>query len=94
MPDLTLLLATANRLPDETARRIRKNLLDVTQGRYPIVSVSQKPIDFGYNICVGEIGANKYNCYRQLYIGAQAVETKYVAVVDDATLYTPGHFDY
>jgi len=94
MPDLTLLLATANRLSDETARRIRANLLDVTQGRYPVVSVSQRPIEFGHNLCVGEIGANKYNAYWQLFIGAQAVETEYVAVIDDDVLYAPCHFEH
>ena len=92
--DLTLLLATANLLPDETARRIRLALLYVTGNRYPVVSVSQKPLDFGYNICVGEIGVNKYNAYRQLYIGTLAVKTEYVAVVDDDVLYAPGHFEH
>jgi len=76
MGDLTLLLATANLLPDETARRIRQALLYVTGNRYPVVSVSQRAIDFGSNICVGEIGASKYNAYWQLYIGAQAVDKR------------------
>ena len=92
--DLTLLLTTANRLPEETAERLRAYLLEVTGGRYPIVSVSQRPIDFGHNICVGEIGQSKYNEYWQLHIGAQAIETVYTAVVDDDTLYSLNHFEH
>lgn len=92
--DLTLLMATANHLPEETAARIRAYLLEVTGGRYPIVSVSQRPIDFGCNICVGEIGQGKYNAYYQLHVGAQAIETAYVATVDDDTLYNLDHFEH
>lgn len=94
MPDLTLLQATANLLPDETARRLRASVLEVTQARFPVVSVSQKPLDFGHNICMGDIGVNKYNIYRQLHTGLQVVETPYVAVIDDDVLYAACHFDH
>lgn len=90
--DLTLLYCTANIIPEATAEKIRQNLLLVTKGQYPIVSVSQKPIDFGQNICIGEIGPSKYNEYSQIYRGVQEVKTKYVATVDDDTLYSAEHF--
>lgn len=101
MEDLTILLYTANRLPEATAARIRGHLLaqvDATggalAGRYPLISVSQKPIDFGRNICVGDIGVSKYNAYKQILIGALEVETEYVATVDDDTLYDVEHFTH
>ena len=90
--DLTLLLATSNQMDEKVAKKIRDYVIEVTQNKYPIISVSQKPIDFGQNICVGEIGSNKYNEYKQILIGAKEVKTKYTAVIDDDVLYSPDHF--
>lgn len=92
--DLTLLYYTSNTIQDNCANNVRSHLLKVTGGKIPIVSVSQKPIDFGKNICVGEIGKSYYNCYRQIYIGAQAVKTKYIACCEDDTLYCTEHFTH
>ena len=92
MNDLTILLATANKMPEETNEKIRQNLLLITNGQFPIVSVSQKPIDFGQNICVGDIGQSKYNEFFQILLGVRGIETKYTAVVDDDTLYSIEHF--
>jgi hypothetical protein len=98
MRDLTILYYTANRLPEAAAARIRSRIYDPYDmpgwNNYYMVSVSQKPIEFGYNICVGDIGANKYNAYWQLYVGALAVTTEFVATVDDDTLYCPEHFEH
>lgn len=91
--DLTILYYTANRLPDAAALRIRQHLRGVA-GKTPIVSVSQRPIAFGLNVSVGDIGANKYNAYWQILEGVQYVETEYVATVDDDTLYVPDHFEH
>lgn len=92
--DLTLLYYTANRIPEATATKIRHHLLQTTQGQYPIVSVSQQPISFGYNICAGEIGQSNYNCYKQILTGAKMVKTQYLACCEDDTLYTPAHFTH
>ena len=92
MNDLTLLYCTASLIPEFTAEKIRSHLLKVTKGKYPIVSVSQKPLSFGQNICVGEIGQSNYNFFKQMLIGAKEVKTKYAVCVDDDTLYVPEHF--
>ena len=92
MNDLTILYYTANTIPDVTGRRIRDNLLKVTGNQFPIISVSQKPINFGRNICVGEIGRSKYNCYKQILIGVKEVKTKYAACAEDDVLYSKDHF--
>ena len=92
MDDLTLLYYTDNTISDVFAKNIRKYLLDQTGGRVPIISVSQKPIDFGQNICVGQIGKSYYNCYKQIYIGALAARTKYIACCEDDTIYNLEHF--
>ena len=94
MNDLTLLYYTANVLPEQTANNVRKHLLKVTRGKIPLISVSQEPIDFGYNICVGKIGRTYYNCYKQILTGAGKVKTKYIACVEDDTLYSMEHFSH
>lgn len=91
--DLTLLYYTSHTLWEPCAENVRNFLLlNAPLYEMPLISVSQKRLSFGHNICVGEIGRSYYNCYKQIYIGAQAVRTKYVACVEDDTLYCPEHF--
>ena len=63
MNDLTILYYTANKIPEHFANSVRADLLRVTEKKIPIISISQKPITFGMNSCVGEIGASAYNVY-------------------------------
>ena len=58
----------------------------------PIISVSQKPIDLGMNICIGETGRSHLSMYTQILTGLQAATTEYVALVEHDCLYTPYHF--
>jgi hypothetical protein len=98
--DLTLLYYTANLITDHFAERVRSHLercveqLSPAGEALPIVSVSQKPIAFGRNICVGDIGASTYNVYKQILIGAEAATTPYIACCEDDTLYPPEHLAY
>lgn len=69
----------------------KKQLLKAI-GNLPLISVSQKPIAFGKNICVGEIGRSHFNTYRQILAGAKAAKTKYVAMAEDDILYSFEHF--
>ena len=94
MPDLTLLYYSSNALPENTAVNFRSELINVTKGAFPIVSVTQKPIDFGKNICIGDIGQSYYNLYQQMYAGIKEVKTKYVALTEDDSLYNMEHFDW
>ena len=87
--DLTLLYTSSSVMDENVSKKIREEL---TKFGYPIVSVTQKPIDFGKNICVGDIGVNKYSEYKQILTGLKEIKTKYVACVDDDTLYSPEHF--
>lgn len=90
---MTIIYYTDNKVSDLFADSIRWHLLSIT-GDIPIVSVSQKPIDLGENICVGEIGSSIYNCYRQVLIAARAAKTDYVIHCEDDTLYNTEHFAY
>jgi hypothetical protein len=60
----------------------------------PIISVSQKPVSLGTNICVGEIGRSITSIFMQVLAGALAAETKYVAIAEQDNLYPKGCFSY
>jgi hypothetical protein len=89
--DLTVLYYTANVLREPAFSNIQKILLSAI-GDIPLISVSQKPIDFGQNICVGPIGQSFLNIYKQMLTGAKAAKTKYVALAEDDALYSKEHF--
>ena len=83
IPDLTVIYYTANYLNNRFADRVREQLIRAI-GQTPLISVSHKPMDFGENICVGDIGRSVYNIYKQVLIGARAAKTKYVAKIGRA----------
>lgn len=94
MSDLTVIYYTANYL-DETnpyfLENTKKQLLKAI-GDLPLISVSQKPIVFGKNICVGNIGRSHLNIYRQILTGCREAKTRYVAMAEDDILYSYEHF--
>lgn len=92
--DLTVIYYTANYLERENpvfVKNTKRQLLRAIGG-YPLISVSQKPMDFGQNVCVGDIGRSHLNIYRQIMIGCQHAKTKYVAMAEDDILYSYEHF--
>lgn len=88
--DLTLVFYTANVVSDKIMRPVVRNLKK--QG-YPIVSVSQEPMDLGNNIVVPK-ERSLNNIYRQVLTGAKAATTKYVALCEDDCIYVPEHFTH
>lgn len=94
MNDLTLLYYSAHTLWENCAENVRHHILEVTNNEIPIVSVTQKPLNFGKNICVGDIGKSYQNCYLQILVGAISAKTKYIACIEDDTLYPREHFDH
>jgi hypothetical protein len=93
MRDITILYYTANLISGHFSKQVRDYLLTSSMG-VPIISISQRPMDFGENICVGEIGANIFNLYKQILIGAKKAKTRFVACCEDDTLYIPEHFTF
>jgi hypothetical protein len=94
MHDLTIVYYTANRIHESFATRVRQHLHQLVDGRAPIVSVSQKKINFGNNVCVGEIGYSAWVCYWQILIGARVAQTKFIACAEDDSLYTLEHLNF
>lgn len=92
MDSLTVIYYTSNQEDEGFENKIRQSLLE-TIGDLPLISVSQKPIDLGKNICVGDVGLSNQNIRRQFQIGAIEAKTKYVCTAEADFLYTPGYFN-
>jgi hypothetical protein len=91
MNDITVVYYTANFANDHFVNATRQRLIE-SIGDIPVVSVSQKPMDFGINICVGDVGRSQINIYKQVSVGIKVATTKYVALCEDDCLYPPSHF--
>ena len=91
--DMTIIYYTSNREKLKFAHAVRKRLLD-TIGDMPLISVSQKPLAFGKNICVGDVGMSNVNVFRQIQIGCEAATTPFVAMAETDCLYPKEHFEF
>ena len=91
MMDCTIIYCTSNRENFEFEQRIKNNILK-NCGSIPIISVSQKPINFGKNICVGEVGVSGFNFFRQVQIACEETKTQYVISTEADCLYPPDYF--
>lgn len=94
MNDLTIIYYTSNYLDTKKPfflKNTKEQLRKATEG-LPIISVSQKPIDLGTNICLKDIGRSHLNIYKQILIGCKEAKTKYVAMAEDDILYSFEHF--
>jgi len=93
--DLTVIYYTSNREKPEFEARIRKTLWNTIKPlRLPLISVSHKPIDFGENICVGDVGVSSQNVYRQMQVGALAAKTQFVCCAEADYIYPREYFLY
>jgi hypothetical protein len=88
MNDLTIVFYTANVISPKIMAPVIEGLLSFG---YPIVSVTQEPMELGSNIVVPKFRSVR-NIYRQVLIGAEAATTDYVALCEDDSFYTEGHF--
>ncbi len=93
MSDLTVIYYSDNKLDWEIEKKCVEQLKKSAHN-HRIVSVTQKPMDIGDNICIGDIGSSWLNLYKQLQIGVEAATTKYIATAENDCLYTEEHFDF
>jgi hypothetical protein len=89
----TVIYLTDNVLDEKIYSLCQKNILS-SIGDLPLISVSQKPIDFGTNICVGVQPRNSLTINKQMMEALKVVETKYIAIAEHDCLYTPEHFQF
>lgn len=90
--DISILYYTSNRETPEFEQRIIQKLLEVTD--LPIISVSQKPINLGKNICVGDVGSSGFNMFRQILIGCKEAKTKFIVTAEADCLYPSDYFQF
>jgi hypothetical protein len=91
--DLTVVSNTCNAEVPIFEQRISEALVEAA-GDTPIISVSQKPMNLGNNICVGDVGRSSQNGYVQLLIGLEAATTKWVCTAQADAAYPPEYFQY
>jgi len=89
----TVLYYTSNREDTEFEQKVRDDLLSKIED-LPLISISQKPMDFGKNICVGDVGTSGFNMCRQVQIGCEAATTPFIISAEADCLYSPDYFDF
>jgi len=89
----TILYYTHNRENPEFEQKIMDNIKEMA-GDIPIISVSQKPIDMGKNMCVGEVGLSYLNEWRQILIGAMEAKSQFLIFCESDVLYPQEYFDF
>jgi len=91
MSSTTIVYYTDGSVAEPIAKLVRDNLL---KADIPIISVSQEPLDFGENFCIGKIGKSYESIQSQVLAGVRRAKTKYVALCEHDTLYPDGYFDF
>jgi hypothetical protein len=89
----TVIYLTSNKEDEKFENKIREDLLLKTKS-LPIISVSQKQINLGKNICVGDVGASGFNFCRQVLIACEEAKTDFVIHAEADCLYSPDYFYY
>jgi hypothetical protein len=89
----TIIYYSSNREKEDFERRVRDNILK-NSGGLPIISVTHKPIDFGKNICVRNVGVSGFNMFRQVQIALQEVKTEFAISAEADCLYPPDYFTF
>jgi hypothetical protein len=88
----TILYYTSCAEKPDFEKKIQENILKNTY--LPIISVSQKPIDFGKNICIGSVGKSYINEWRQILIGAKEATTDWLVFAESDFLYPREYFEF
>ena len=93
-----IIYLSSNREDPDFEDRIAQDLLQKSQaysmGDIPIVSVTQKPINLGLNICVGDVGTSGFNFIRQVQIACQNINVDYVIHAEADSIYSQDYFDF
>mgnify|MGYP001605063266 CR=1 FL=1 len=90
---LGVIYLSSNKEDTKFEEKTRTDLLSKV-GDLPIVSVTQKPISLGNNICVGEKGASGFNYCKQVLIACKNSTTDFVISAESDCLYSPDYFDF
>lgn len=89
----TIIYYTSNREKESFEQKVI-DTIKKSAGDRPIISVSQKPIDLGKNICVGVHDQCYRNQFLQIRIALEEVKTPFVTVTESDCLYPPSYFSF
>lgn len=89
----TILYYTSNREEPSFEAKIIQDMLS-KKGDLPVISISQKPMEVGYNICVGDVGLSYVNEWRQILLGCKRAMTDYVIMSESDFIYPPEYFQF
>jgi hypothetical protein len=87
-----IIYVSSNKEDWSVENRIIDNISKVT--KLPILSVTQKPVKFGRNIDVGDVGVSGFNMFRQILIGLKNSNADYVISCEADSLYPPDYFEF
>lgn len=93
MNDRTIIYYTSNRENEDFEGKIKEKLLENSHG-IPIISVSQKPIKLGKNICIGIHKPSNVLLYHQVLTGLKAAKTPIIVSAEADFLYPPNYFNF
>lgn len=89
----TIIYYTSNREDPIFEQKIIADMLSKA-GNIPIISVSQKPMKLGKNLCIGDVGFSYLNCRKQMLMAMKLAKTEYVITAESDFLYPPEYFDF
>lgn len=85
---------TDNMLEEELHQAVQRQIIKAANG-IPIISVSQVPMDFGRNICVGRKPASYISLHEQLLTGVKAADKgSVVYLCEHDVFYHPTYFEF
>jgi len=93
MQNRSVIYYSSNYESPEFEKAITDDLLSKI-GDIPLISVTQKPMSLGKNICVGDVGQSYINIMRQFFIGIQEAKTKYIVCAESDFLYDKEYFRF
>lgn len=88
-----IIYITDNSADEAILTTCRKYLEKSSKGKR-IISISQQPLDFGENICVGNIGRSVLSLETQIMEGLKKSNAEWIAIAEHDCIYSSEHFDF
>jgi len=91
---ITIFYCSSNREYPEFEQRVVDNIIK-NKGDLDVISVTQRPMIFGKNICVGDnVGVSGKNFFKQTLIALQNIKTPFALSCEADTFYGPDYFKF
>lgn len=88
-----IIYISSNRERPEFEQAIIEDMLS-KKGDLPVYSVTQKPMDLGWNMTIGDVGTSGFNFCRQLQLVTAMADADYVISCEADCLYSPDYFKF